>query len=119
MPKNQWARAPADEQVPLPLALSVTGLGVLGIKQLFFGRSLLARHPLPFYIAAALSVSTGYAFIKKRLKKLSRNRRMNIDLLLSASALTLALIRENLIVLAGLSLIQYLNWKREKAVEKN
>ena len=116
LPKNKWARAPSDEQVPLPLALSVAGLGVLGIKQLFFGSSILARHPLPFYIAAALSVGTGYSFIKKRLKKLSRNRRLNIDLLLSASALTLALIRENLIVLAGLSLIQYLNWKREKSV---
>lgn len=117
LPKNQRARAPADEQVPLPLALSVTGLGVLGIKQLFFGRSLLARHPVPFLIAAALSVGTGYSFIKKRLKKLSRNPRMNIDLLLSASAFTLALIRENLVVLAGLSLIQYLNWKREKSVK--
>lgn len=117
LPKNQWARAPADEQVPLPLALSVTGLGVLGIKQLFFGRSILAGHPVPFIIAAALSISTGYSFIKKRLKKLSRNPRMNIDLLLSASAFTLALIRENLIVLAGLCLIQYLNWKREKSVK--
>ena len=95
----------------------MTGLGVLGLKQLFFGRSILAGHPVPFFIAAALSVSTGYSFIKKRLKKLSRNPRMNIDLLLSASAFTLALIRENLIVLAGLCLIQYLNWKREKSVK--
>ncbi|MGZ4160871.1 MAG: HAD-IC family P-type ATPase, partial [Neobacillus sp.] len=117
LPKNQLARAPADENVPLPLALSVTGLGILGIKQLFFGRSILARHPLPFYLAAALSVSTGYSFIKRRLQKFRRGRRVNIDLLLSASALTLALIRENLIVLAGLSLIQYLNWKREKSVK--
>ncbi|MDQ0199112.1 cation-translocating P-type ATPase [Neobacillus ginsengisoli] len=112
LPKNQLARAPADEKVPLPLALSVSGLGILGIKQLFFGRSILARHPLAFYLAAALSVSTGYSFIKRRLQKFWRGRRVNIDLLLSASALTLALIRENLIVLAALSLIQYLNWKR-------
>lgn len=118
LPKNQMARAPDDEKVPLPLALSVTGLGALGIKQLFFGRSLLARHPLPFYIAAILSIGTGYSFIKKRLKKLSENRKINFDFLLSASALSLALIRENLIVLAALSLIQYLNWKRAKSVGK-
>jgi P-type Ca2+ transporter type 2C len=59
LPKNQWARAPADEKVPLPLALSVTGLGILGIKQLFFGRSILARHPFPFYLAATSKVLEG------------------------------------------------------------
>lgn len=117
LPKGQFARAPSEEKVPLPLVLSVTGFGVLGIKQLFFGKSLLARHPIPFYLAAALSVGTGYSFIKKRLKNLWRNRRINIDLLLSASALTLALIRENLLVLAGLSLIQYLNWKSKKPTQ--
>ncbi|MCM2536007.1 HAD-IC family P-type ATPase [Neobacillus pocheonensis] len=116
LPKNQWARAPADEKVPLPLALSVTGLGILGIKQLFFGRSILARHPFPFYLAAILSIGTGYPSIKRRLQKFWKEKRINIDLLLSASALTLALIRENLIVLAGFSLIQYLNWKMEKYV---
>ena len=72
----------------------MTGLGVLGLKQLFFGRSILARHPIPFYIAAALSVGTGYSFIKKRLKNLSKkNQRLHIDWLLTASALTLALIQ--------------------------
>ena len=118
VPKHKWSRAPADEQVPLPLALSLTGLGVLGIKQLLFGRSLLARHPIPFYLAAALSIGTGYSFLKRRLKKLSLNQRFKFDLLLSASTLALALIRENLVVLAGISLIQYLNWKREKSVGK-
>ncbi|AIE60747.1 cation-translocating P-type ATPase [Bacillus methanolicus] len=113
----QRARAPADNKVPLPLALSVAGLGILGIKQLFFGRSMLARHPVPFYLAAVLSVSTGYPFIKRRLQKLWREKKFNLDLLLSASALALALIRENLVVLASISLIQYLNWKRRKSVE--
>ncbi|PLR78734.1 HAD family hydrolase [Bacillus sp. V3-13] len=116
VPENHRARAPADS-VPLPLALSVSGLGILGIKQLFFGRSMLARHPVPFYLAAILSVSTGYPFIKRRLQKIWKERKFNVDLLLSASALALALIRENLIVLAGLSLIQYLNWKRMQSAE--
>ena len=119
VPRSNWARPPDENRVPLPLALSVTGLGVLGLKQLLFGRSILARHPIPFYIAAALSVGTGYSFIKKRLKNLSKkNQRLHIDWLLTASALTLALIRENLVVLASLSLLQYLNWKNAKSVHQ-
>ncbi|WP_258535650.1 cation-translocating P-type ATPase [Bacillus sp. 03113] len=116
---DQRARAPADDKVPLPLALSVAGLGILGIKQLFFGRSMLARHPVPFYIAAALSIGTGYPFIKRRLQKFWKERKFNLDFLLSASALTLAIVRENLVVLAGLSLIQYLNWKSRKSIKRD
>lgn len=119
LPSNRRARAPSEDKVPLPLALSVTGMGILGIKQLFFGRSLLARHPVPFFLSALLSVGTGYPFIKRRLKNLKTDGRLNTDLVLSASALTLAFIRENLIVLAGLSLIQYLNWKRRKTVDNS
>lgn len=103
-----------DERVPLPLLLSVTGLGALGIKQLFMGRSALARHPLPFYASSFIAVSTGYPFIKRGLQKLERNKKVNIDLLFGASSLALALIRENLIVLAGISILQFLNWKRKR-----
>ncbi|MFC3884026.1 HAD-IC family P-type ATPase [Bacillus songklensis] len=103
-----------DERVPLPLALSVTGLGALGMKQLFVGRSALARHPLPFYASSFIAVSTGYPFIKRGLQKLERNKKLNIDLLFGASSLALALIRENLIVLAGISVLQFLNWKRKR-----
>ena len=34
--------------------------------------------------------------------------------MLGASAVALALVRENLVVLAGLSIMQYLTWKREQ-----
>ncbi|PLT33117.1 HAD-IC family P-type ATPase [Bacillus sp. V5-8f] len=119
LPSHSRARAPSDDKVPLPLALSVGGLAILGIKQLFFGRWQWGRHPVPFYIAAGLSIATGYPFIKKRLKMLWREKKVNVDVLLSASAITLALIRENLIVLAGLSLIQYLNWKRRATVRND
>jgi P-type Ca2+ transporter type 2C len=107
----------SEERVPLPLALSVTGLGVLGIKQLFWGRSALARHPLPFYLSGAIAITTGYPFLKKGLQKFEQRRKLNLDLLLGASSLALALIRENLIVLAGISILQYLNWKRKQELK--
>jgi Ca2+-transporting ATPase len=112
--KNKTA---SEERVPLPLALSVTGLGVLGIKQLFWGRSALARHPLPFYLSGAIAITTGYPFIKRGLQKFEQRRKLNLDLLLGASSLALALIRENLIVLAGISILQYLNWKRKQELK--
>ena len=40
---------------------------------------------------------------------------MNSDLVLGIGTLALALARENIIVLAGLSLLNYLNWKRSQA----
>ncbi|WP_026695711.1 cation-translocating P-type ATPase [Peribacillus kribbensis] len=112
------ARAPA-ERIPLPLALSVGGLLILGVKQLFWGRSFFSQHPLLFYMAAGISVVTGYAFFKERIKKASIEGKQNIaDMALSVGAIGLALIRENLVVLSALSLIQYLNWKRKSSDEQ-
>ncbi|WP_416825268.1 HAD-IC family P-type ATPase [Ectobacillus polymachus] len=106
-----------DEKVPFPLVLSVGGLGILGIKQLLFGRSSLARHPVPFYLSGLLAISTGYPFIKRGLANIQKKKGINIDFILGAGALSLALVRENLVVLAGLSMLQYLNWKRQKKEE--
>ncbi|MFC3884032.1 HAD-IC family P-type ATPase [Bacillus songklensis] len=105
------------ERVPLGLTLSIGGLGVLGIKQLFRGRSALAHHPLPFYISSFIAIGTGYPMLKRGLKRLGRERKLNIDLLFGAGSLALALIRENLIVLGGISILQYLNWKRRQSVD--
>ncbi|HWO95057.1 MAG TPA: HAD-IC family P-type ATPase [Bacillus sp. (in: firmicutes)] len=102
-----------EERVPLPLLLSVGGLGILGAKQLFTGRSALARHPIPFYLSSLIAVSTGYPFFKRGLHKFEQNKKVNTDLLLGASSLALALVRENLVVLAGMSILQFLNWKRK------
>lgn len=103
------------EGVPLPLALSVAGLGAFGIKQLFMGRSALARSPGLFYVSGALSVVTGYPFLKRGFKKMVASKKVNSDLVLGIGTLALALARENIIVLAGLSLLNYLNWKRSQA----
>ncbi|MGA4462234.1 HAD-IC family P-type ATPase [Bacillus bombysepticus] len=103
------------EGVPLPLALSVAGLGAFGIKQLFMGRSALARSPGLFYLSGALSVLTGYPFLKRGFKKMVASKKVNSDLVLGIGTLALALARENIVVLAGLSLLNYLNWKRSQA----
>ncbi|WP_090821224.1 HAD-IC family P-type ATPase [Paenibacillus sp. yr247] len=103
-------------KIPLPLALSMGGLTVLGVKQLLMGPSALARSPAPFYLSAFVSVVTGYPFLKRGIQNLSEKKKINSDLILGTSALALALIRENLVVLAGLSLLQYLNWKRSQSI---
>ncbi len=43
------------------------------------------------------------------------SKKVNSDLVLGIGTLALALARENIIVLAGLSLLNYLNWKRSQA----
>lgn len=102
------------EKPPLPLTLAITGLGAIGIKQLIFGRSALARHPVPFYICSALSIASGYPFLKRGIHSLSKDKKINTDLLLGVSSFALAIARENLVVLAGLSILNYLNWRRKK-----
>jgi magnesium-transporting ATPase (P-type) len=115
MPKHQEHKG----NVPLPLTLSVAGLGALGIKQLFWGRSALARHPIPFYLSSAFAVATGYPFFRRGIQQMENRRGALVDFVLGASSLALALVRENLVVLAGLSLLQYLNWKRRDEVRNN
>ncbi|WP_029193520.1 cation-translocating P-type ATPase [Paenibacillus alginolyticus] len=103
-------------KIPLPLALSMGGLAILGAKQLFMGRSALARSPAPFYLSALVSIVTGYPFLKRGVQNFSQKKQINSDLILGTSALALALIRENLVVLAGLSLLQFVNWKKSQSV---
>lgn len=107
--------AQAAGRVPLPLALSMGGLAVLGAKQLLLGRSALARSPAPFYLSAGLSVITGYPLLRRGFQSFAKERKWNADLLLGTGALALALVRENLIVLVGISLLQYVEWKRNQS----
>jgi P-type Ca2+ transporter type 2C len=107
-PTQEFARP------PFALALSVGGLGVLGIKQLFLGRSAVARSATAFHLAGVVSIVTGYPFLRRGFKKFAQNSKLNPDLILGTSALALALVRENVVVLAGLSVLHYLNWQRSK-----
>jgi len=100
-------------QIPLPLTLSVGGLCVLGVKQLFWGKSAIARSATAFNLAALVAVGSGYALFTSDSSK-GKNKWMNPEFVLGASALALALVRENLVVLAGLSLMLFLKWKRDQ-----
>jgi hypothetical protein len=100
--------------LPAPLALSVTGAGILGVGQLLYGKSSLARSPGLFNLSALVSVISGYPLIKRNYQKAVAETRINPDLLLGAAALGLALLRENIVVLAGLSLLELLKWKKSK-----
>ncbi|MBO8164462.1 MAG: cation-translocating P-type ATPase [Brevibacillus sp.] len=115
MPRLSSAKPSAQEKVPLPLALSMGGLAVLGIKQVWMGPSALARSPAPFYLSALVAAVTGYPMLKRGLQQFSQKRKWNADLLLGTSALALAFVRENLLVLAGISILQYVEWKRKQA----
>lgn len=103
------------ESIPLPLAFSLLGLGTLGVKQMLMGRSTLAKSSGLFYLSGLLSICTGYPFLKRGLKQMSINKKMNSDLILGVSTFALAFARENLVVLAGLSLLHFVNWKRSQA----
>ncbi|MFC5447430.1 cation-translocating P-type ATPase [Paenibacillus aestuarii] len=114
--KSNPSRPRPAGKIPLPLALSIGGLAVLGAKQLLMGRTALARSPAPFFMSAFLSVVTGYPFLKRGIHNFSQKREINADLVLGTSALALALIRENLVALAGISILQYVSWKRSQSV---
>lgn len=107
-----------EDQPPVILTASVVGMGVLGAKQLFMGRSQLARSTGLFSAAGILSVVSGYPILKQGFQRFSHERRVNGDLVLGAAALGMALMRENLLVLAGISALQFLQWQRTKHLSK-
>jgi len=104
-----------SNRIPWGLGIAASGLVALGAKQLFFGKSSLAYSPVIFAASGILSVITGYPFLKRGVKEFSEKRKWNADLILGTAALGLGLVRENLLVLAGLTVLQYIHWKRSQA----
>ncbi|NJJ40056.1 HAD-IC family P-type ATPase [Paenibacillus apii] len=109
-----YPRSTSPPGVPLPLAIAMGGLLVLGTKQLFFGKSAWAGSPVPFYMSGAVAAVTGYPFLRRGFNRLTEQGKLNPDLILGTAALGLALVRENLVVLGALSILQYVNWKRSR-----
>jgi Ca2+-transporting ATPase len=108
-----------SEKPPTALTASVVGLGVLGTKQLLVGKSALAHSAGLFSAAGILAVMSGYPVLKSGFERFSREGRFNEDIVLGAASLALALARENLVVLAGISVIQFLKWKRTRCMERD
>ncbi|RKP49921.1 HAD family hydrolase [Cohnella endophytica] len=114
LPASLHPRTASPPGVPLPLTLAMSGLLLLGAKQLIFGRSALAQSPVPFYMSGLLAVVTGYPFLRRGFTRLTEQGKLSPDLILGSAALGLALIRENLVVLGAISLLQYVSWRRSR-----
>ncbi|QWU17691.1 potassium and/or sodium efflux P-type ATPase [Paenibacillus sophorae] len=113
-PTPVYPRSASPPGVPLPLAFAMGGLLVLGTKQLIFGKSALAVSPVPFYMSGLVAAVTGYPFLRRGFNRLTKQGKLSPDLILGTAALGLALVRENLVVLGTLSILQYVNWKRSR-----
>ncbi|WP_223067178.1 HAD-IC family P-type ATPase [Paenibacillus caui] len=114
IPDPVFPRSASPPGVPLPLAIAMGGLLALGTKQLIFGKSALAQNPVPFYMSGVVAAVTGYPFLRRGFTRLTEQRKLSPDLILGTAALGLALVRENLVVLGALSIMQYVNWKRSR-----
>lgn len=102
-------------RVPIPLLVSAGSFCVLGIKQIIAGKSALAVSPVSFYAAAGFSVLIGYSFLRNGFKKVVKDKKKS-DFILGSSIFAISIMRENLVMLAGLGLLQYLNWKLGRPV---
>ncbi|MFC0522065.1 HAD-IC family P-type ATPase [Pontibacillus salicampi] len=112
MPRNGWK----SRTLPFAVMASMGGMFFFTVKRWIWGSSALAVHPIPFYLSAATAIVTGYPFFKRSIDLANRKKpQWKIDWLLGASSLALALIRENVVVLGGLAILNTLNWKRQKA----
>lgn len=100
----------------LPAAASGSLLGVLSLKRLLVGRSLMAAAPVPFYMAAGLSVIAGYPALRRGVNGLIRERRLTSDLWMGIAALSLAALRENLVALSAITLVNIAMYRRHSAI---
>ncbi|WP_036724161.1 hypothetical protein, partial [Paenibacillus forsythiae] len=96
------------------LAIAMGGLLALGTKQLISGKSALSASPVPFYMSGLVAAITGYPFLRRGFSRLTGQGKLSPDLILGTAALGLALVRENLVVLGALSILQYVNWRRSR-----
>lgn len=115
---EDFSQIPQDvkptSKIPIGLPITLAGLGYLGVKQILYGRSKLASSPALFGLSGIMSVITGYPFLRRGLKKYSEQKKIDADMILGAAAIALGLLRENMLVLTGLSILQYINWQRKE-----
>ncbi|CAA7600455.1 P-type ATPase, transmembrane domain protein [Acididesulfobacillus acetoxydans] len=119
------------------LVLSAAGLGILAVKRVFMGKSAWAEAPALFCLAALVAVLRDYPPARRQVEDLpslpgkgrhdasgrgpwfrtplSGAEGWRGEAMLGAVTLGLALVRENLVVLAGIALIQYLHRQIEQS----
>jgi P-type Ca2+ transporter type 2C len=107
---------PTSNPYAIPALASTALLGGFAVKRLLVGQSMLAAAPGPFYLAAGASIIAGYPFLRRPIEqKLSENRR-NPDLWLGAAALGLAVLRENLVALSAITLVNLAMYRRHEVL---
>ena len=100
----------------LPTLASLGLLGFLGAKRFLIGRSVLAAAPFPFYAAAAGSIIAGYPFLRRSIEGPLHRTGANPDLLLGAVALGFAALRENLVALSAIAILNIAMYRRHQAL---
>ncbi|HWQ72295.1 MAG TPA: heavy metal translocating P-type ATPase [Desulfitobacteriaceae bacterium] len=88
------------------LALVVTTLGFLVLKQGIFGPSSLTRHKALTNVGIFLSLMTGYPILNRLLKRFQQHTRFNIFLLIRYTSFLLLVLQESTGGLLITSLVQ-------------
>jgi Ca2+-transporting ATPase len=107
--QNAW---PTENPYRATATASLCLLGGLSLKRLLVGRSLLASAPLPFYAAAGFAIAAGYPMVRRAIEGLIGKRSTNPELLFNMAAISLAALRENLIALSAITLMNMAMYRR-------
>ncbi|KEO82221.1 cation-translocating P-type ATPase [Tumebacillus flagellatus] len=113
-PSDSKSSPSAANPYRIPLTVSAGLLGLFALKRLFIGRSALASAPGPFLAAAAMSIAAGYPALRRGTEQAIKQRRRNPDLWLGAAALGLAALRENLLALSSITLLNVAMYRRHE-----
>lgn len=103
-----WQLAKKEPEI-FKQGLKVLGLGsLLGyllVKQLLFGSSRLSRMPFAGNLSTATTIITGYPIFRSGLENLVSRGRLNHDLLITIFTLGAMLLKENMLGLLALWLV--------------
>lgn len=111
------AFAVRDNPYFLPAVVSGSLLGLLTVKRFLIGRSALAAAPIPFYAAAGLSIAAGYPAIRRGVEGLIKERKASPDLWIGLATLSLAALRENLVALSAITLLNLALYRRHTKLD--
>lgn len=109
----QWTANPYG----LPAIASAGLLATLSLKRLLVGRSALGLATGPFLVAAGLSVAAGYPVLRRGMERTLKTKRTNPDLILGLATLSMAALRENLVALSAVTLLNVMMYRRHQDLQ--
>lgn len=109
--KTNWNLTHALAKSPAKYALATSFVLVgLIIKRLFVGRSLLSGSPQIFNFAALATLVAGYPLLRNNFETMAKKNNINYELMLFLPTLLLLALRESIIGLSALWLVQLTYW---------